>query len=330
MGRTLHFTISKDKGKFTTKEKQSILDIANKYNSGPFEKIWTCENYYLTAHSGYYPNWKKLKSKGVTEAWNTINKRQEELLAEGKTEIETYKILYNEGMILFSSDPNGNKFHSFCKTQGNELNSMLVYLALIELSVAIPKALITLSDEGRFLYCDVRIKNGKVQPVLSALEESIRHFCQRIVMHNSQPFLKQFNPLNLPEGLIKDIGLDGSPYDVESSIKYINEKIFDMNEVYKRIKDKITAKYHCIHNIEPQWFSPELLCRTVKPEDFAGFEGGAKQLMGGFYGEYFKLSSKDAESESYRSIGLIQKILDPALQISGSTMEILPKIGNIK
>lgn len=298
-----------------------MLEISEKFNSGKFKDVWTCENFYLDPYN-FYPNWPFLKGQGCTDGWNTVNARYAEIQKEGKDHIETIKQLHKEKLIEFHENPNSNKIHGFTKVQGNEFNSAIIMTALIELSKRIKTATITLSDEGRFLYCDVRIKNGLVQPILSEARETIDYHCRRIVMANKS-IVNQFEKGELAEGLLKDLGFEAG-YDKASSIQYINDTLRDLNELYARIKGHITANYHCIHNIEQEWFPAHLLCRPVKAEDFAEFEGGPAQLMGGFYGEYWKLTGKDAEAESYRSIGMIQKMLGEDL---AKHMEVLPKLG---
>lgn len=47
MGRTIHFTLKSTKP-FTKKEIQTLIQISEKYNSGDYENVWTCENFYIS------------------------------------------------------------------------------------------------------------------------------------------------------------------------------------------------------------------------------------------------------------------------------------------
>lgn len=47
MGRTLSFSITKKFDDFSAAELKSINLVNKKYNSGQFEKSWSCENFWL-------------------------------------------------------------------------------------------------------------------------------------------------------------------------------------------------------------------------------------------------------------------------------------------
>jgi len=308
MGRTLHYSITKEHGVFKRAEKKAMIDIADKCNSGKLKDIWSCENYYFTPFH-HYPNWNgKFKTVNPDEAWKQISKRWDELARTGKEDIDIYLELHSSGYIIFFHNPDGYTYKGFTKVQGNELNALLVYVALIELSSVIPDAVIELSDEGRFLYCDVKISRGLSKPILSSIHDSLRYYYELLATADKK-ITSKIDSRNLPEGILKDLNLAGISYDNKDVIKWINDKIRDMDEVYKRIKHLIEANYHCIHNIENQWFEPMLLCRPVNPEDFKDVNCDASTLMGGYYGDHWKLTDKDAEMESYKSIAKMQKIL---------------------
>ena len=163
MGRTLHFEVLNSKG-ITDEEKGIMLGISNKYNEGQFEGVWTCESFYLNPWD-YYPNWKTfevIKTVMDVEPWEMIDQTYHKYRESGMTIRESYERLEKKDkLILFHSAPDDN-ICGFCKTGSNEYNSLLVYLALLEISVE-TSAEISLSDEGEFLLGDVIIKNGKVK-----------------------------------------------------------------------------------------------------------------------------------------------------------------------
>ena len=153
MGRTLHYSIEKPNGKkFTDKEALDMLEISKKYDRLP---VWSCEHFFLDVYS-YYPYWKSkdwnAKGEGKAESWKQINGRYDELEKQGYNHIAIVKQLIAEKLIALSSN-DLSKTRGFTKTQGNEFNSLLVYIALIEISKAIPKAKLHLYDEGEFLFC---------------------------------------------------------------------------------------------------------------------------------------------------------------------------------
>ena len=312
MGRVLSYSIKKESGNFTQKEHQILLDVSNKFNSVKFAEVWTCESFYLSAFD-YYLNWEKFKN-AKTGAWKEINKREKELT--GLNQISVSKQLHKEGLILFHSNPNTNKINGFTKTQGNEFNSLLIYLALIEISTKLPKYTINLSDEGEFLYCDVKIKNGKASPQVNEIKKNVQHWLVKLVDYNELDLV--FN--NLPEQLINDLQLSKSPYNKENAISYIQRELNNLSELYKAIKPHFKHAPF-IYNIAQEYFDPLILCRPVKIKDFINYEGGASKLMDGFNGEYFGLSQGDSEKDSYNMIAMIQSAFGDK-----GKLEILPKI----
>src|SRR4030067_1951908 len=271
MGRTLNYNIKKISGRFSRKDHETMLSVSNFFNSGKFENIWTCENFYVNPYD-YYPNWNKFKDNNVKDGWEVVNKRYDELEQVHTPQIDLFKQLHKEKLILWMSDPNSNEIHRFTKTQGNELNSLLVYTALIEISKRVKDCEIKLGDEGRFLYCDVIIKDGKAKVNLSELKDDI----QRWLADLAEPEKLSLVFYDLPEILIKDLNLRESLYK-DSAIGYIQNLIDDLNELYKAIKPYIkSGTAHYLYNLQNQWFDPYLLCRPVKIEDFEdSYEGGA-------------------------------------------------------
>lgn len=67
------------------------------------------------------------------------------------------------------------EIRGFTKVGGNEWNALLVYAALLEISIKTP-AMIKLSDEGEFLLSDVLIKNGKVRPDRGSIEAQLAYW----------------------------------------------------------------------------------------------------------------------------------------------------------
>lgn len=84
----------------------------------------------------------------------------------------------------------------------------------------------------------------------------------------------------------------------------------------RQFQESLMEKY-------PEWTEPEHLCRTVKAEDFVKHpEYGAGQVMAGFHGEYYGLTDKDAEKESYEMCSLVKGMADNA----GMTIDVAPKL----
>lgn len=323
MGRVLSYSITKTMGGFTQEEKQTMIDVSDKFNSGKYENVWSCENFYLNPYD-YYPNWDKFN--GCTDGWDAVNKRYEELSKSGLTQIQVCEKLNKEGYILFHHHPNSNKIQGFTKVQGNEFNALLIYLALIELSTLIKDSEIRLKDEGKFLYCPVLIKDGRVKPLLDELIEHINYLSSRII-GNSQ-YADKIETYGLPEDMINGVDVKRNPYPLENDIGYINESIKDLSELYNELRPYVEAKLHCTYNIQNQYFEPRLLCRKVNVKDFEDTTCNATTLMAGFYGEYWDITDKDAESENYKAIASVQKMLgvENGESKNGLQLEILPKL----
>ncbi|MCX7001860.1 MAG: hypothetical protein NTV22_01140, partial [bacterium] len=136
MGRTLHFKIVKDNRKpYNEKEFNGIVAVTNKYNTGQFEGVWTCENFHANPLD-YYPNW------NAGSNWDKILVRQDQLVAEGVSLFNVIKAMHKEKLICFHDEEHIETGIAcgFVKVQGNEFNSLLVLTALVEISVLMPHA----------------------------------------------------------------------------------------------------------------------------------------------------------------------------------------------
>jgi len=99
---------------------------------------------------------------------------------------------------------------------------------------------------------------------------------------------------------------------------------------YQQYKDEFARKAQLLwqysRSDDGQQKDIAFFCRPVKSADFAEHpEYGVAQIMAGFDGEYYSLSDKDAEAESYRMIAQLQKILPKDCEIV-----IAPKINSTK
>ena len=90
---------------------------------------------------------------------------------------------------------------------------------------------------------------------------------------------------------------------------------YDWKKMSKELYD-IAKKY------ERGWFEVQTFCRYVCKKDFEKYpEYNAGQIMAGFEGEYYGLTDKDPEIESYKMSAMVKKMLPPGLK-----MEVAPKI----
>jgi len=315
MGRTLHFTVTPDKP-FTDSQINKMYEITLHYNSGKFKDVWSCENFWLDPYS-YYPKWDNpLINKYRDKAWEIVGKRYSEIFAKNRDHAKTCRELKKAGYISFRNDNPKKQARAFCKVQGNEYNSLLVILALIDISKAIPKADITVSDEGRFLLCNLIIRNGKALPDLHDIKEDIFRYAGMTLL--SKPhFLRKLKEL---KGLDKDIAQDlkfGNNYG-ESMLKYLDEKLHDLKIVLERIrpifmKNNKRNPYFCIHNImNPPGYDPLLLTRTdqLNITRFAKYEMTPDTMMDGFNGEGFGLANpEDAIRIGQNMTALVKSII---------------------
>jgi hypothetical protein len=331
MGRTLHFDIQHDDGsKITEKEKQAMLDISLKYNNGRYKEAWTCENFFVDAYD-YYPNWHHFEydaysnrstDRSTEEIWDIVRKTEKKLTFEFGSRTKAIRKMAKDKIIAFHNEKGNQQVHGFCKVQGNEFNALLVYMALLDISKECKKLTISLSDEGRFLLCPIKIKNGKAQPILSEIKEDIqRHSARALLASKNNSKYSALDEIVIPEGmspdLLHDMGIDNN-YGEDYSIQYINEALVDLKEIQNAIR-KHCDFFFVVYNIENHWFAPELFARKLNIEDFKDYKASPATLMGGFYGEYWNLTDKDAELESYKITGTVQKMLGD----SGLKLEVL-------
>ena len=349
MGRTISFNFQKENNKkFTDEEIEQFFVVREKFTSGKLEKVWSCECFYPNPID-FYANWEGKKQFDIKNILryelnngdgydfiNYIDKKVEELM-QGKTikigrlpeyspkkklsRLEAYKFFEKEEWITISSkDTLQKEVGGFVKVQGNEFNATLVYLALKELTMRIPSAVVTIKDEGEFLLCPIKMKQGKALPLLSQMVEDIQRYCFQMVL---SPNFKGnvLNKLDLKEKdfcheFKMDLGLGNSYGDMT---RYINEKLRNIKEVEKRIIDLVPVdKYNgrsdlYFSNLESldfkKWFDADLFTRIkeVNPKDFLTYKMTPATLLDS--GEaYYGLSSEDAELESYKRIAQMQKL----------------------
>ena len=334
MGRTLHFSITKDKGTFTKKDLEIIENISEFYNSDELlndinkayktslKNIWSCENFSLGLSGNYYPNWDKPRN-----SWDIANAHIEKL---GKTMSFIDAILQAEkdGVIKFHHEDYKTNFHGFTKVQGNEFNSLLVFKALVELSKKIPTATIYLSDEGEFLLCPLKIKAGKALPDIEDLLNDMRHYALKMLFSKgfAGNILDKITPTNFDNCFKGDIGIENTYGDMTN---FINEKLRNLKEIENAIKgtlkgynDNALYFYNIEHRQLKNWFDPEIFTRPVNVEKFLNYQMSEKSLMDGFSGQGFGLTDKDGEAESYKMMANLFSMLAKS-QIDTEKLKIL-------
>ena len=87
----------------------------------------------------------------------------------------------------------------YIKTLGNEFNTALVYLALIELSEQIEDIEINVEDEGEFLICPVLLKNGKASPYTEPVIKNINLNAMRTLFYDDKYKEQCICPENMSE-----------------------------------------------------------------------------------------------------------------------------------
>ena len=240
---------------------------------------------------------------------------------------ENFYVSFMEGL-------NENSFESFVKVQGNELNSLLIFEACLEISNLIKDCTLKLYDEGEFLLCPLKMKQGKVLPVLSDVMDDIMRFSWRML--SSQKYRKNIlDKLDLgvddfSHEFQMDIGLDNNYGD---QAPYIDDKLRNLKLIETALlKEWKVRETHYFSNIASLdyrlWFSPYSFARQVDVEKFRSYEGGVKNLMDGFDGEGFGLTDVDAEQKSYEAIAALQSILNKLgfTKENGFTLEVLRRV----
>jgi len=209
-----------------------------------------------------------------------------------------------------------NQVRGFVKVQGNEWNSMLVYIALIHISIEVPKATVHLADEGEFLLCELFIKQGKVLPDLDALKDQMAYWALMLVFDKKR--VHRYVAASRFKRIIDKVSRDEISFNTEWGNlprKILNQTLDRYAEVTIRLKslgltDQEMFHFNIKHRRPENWFDPQEFCRKVNPEDFVGYEGGVSCLMDGFHGEAFGMATEDAEKKSYEVADFFKKIAD--------------------
>lgn len=313
MGRTLHYKITKLDGKpFTMDEHRTLYDLSKRYNSGHFEHIWSCENFFPSPFGSYCPNWQHpdLKYISPEAAYKVLEIEMER--AKGRDKIEKVLTLAKKKMIQLFYEMDSDTIGGFTKTQGNELNSLLVLMGLVEVSELLPVR-ITLSDEGRLLYCPLMIQKGRAIPMIDKLIEHFEWLAARhalSVMHR-RGLSKKLKFDGMDSVLKNALKLD-NPYNPKRDAEYMQNDLDDLAHLQKVLASKGIKGYD-IKRLEERpvhkWLPVNLLHRNVNAADYVDYQMSAATIMDGFHGEGFGLTKDTAEATSYRSIGMIQKLL---------------------
>ena len=210
-----------------------------------------------------YPNWGnptiKALGNGSEGGWKFVNDRYDELAKTEPSHSNVVKQMKKEGLINYFnyklSDCQG-----FVKVQGNELNALLVLLALNDISKLLKNVVITLSDEGEFLLCPIKIKSGKCLPVIGDLKESIEYYCGKMLF--SKGFegnilgKLDYKKEDFTECFGADIGFENNYGDMTN---YINKKLRNLKEIEtKLVKLGVTDNMLYFYNINNrdyrEWF----------------------------------------------------------------------------
>ena len=325
MGRTLHFQISKTNGKpLSAYEHRILYDLSLRYNSGPMEKVWTCENFFPSPYGTYYPNWKHPKLVGKSDdAYAIIDK---ELAANFGDELDQIRSLVKQKLIRLTSDISGDTIRGFVKTQGNELNSLLTVMGLVEVTEKLPVR-VHLEDEGRLLYCPIIIQGGRAIPDLEKAKKDFQRLAARLVLASGYEgnVLGKLKYDHISDHMGSNILNLGNPYG-DCTIEYLQEIIDDMANVETVLASQGITGYE-MNNLEDRpvskWLSVKLFHRPVNAKNYLDYKMSPATLMDGFRGEGFGLTSDTAEAGSYRAIAMIQELFgtsdnkDLKLQVLG-------------
>lgn len=335
MGRVINYSIKKDKGTFSKKDFEVMQQVSEFYNSATLlndinkayntelKEIWTCESFYIGIGANYYPNWSK-----PLNSWNNVNARIEQL-EKSISKIDAIFQAKKEGIISYHDESFKTEMNGFTKVQGNEFNSLLVLKAIIEISKKIPTATVSISDEGEFLLCPLKIKNGKALPDIDDLLDSMQHYALKMLFSKEYKnnILNELATKDFDECFKSDLHIENTYGDMTN---YINEKLRNLKEIETAIKRTLKHEagnelyfYNIASRNSKDWFNPEIFTRTVNVEKFINYKLSAATMMDGFHGEGFSLTDKDSETESYK---MISHILS-ALSNSGVNKENIKILG---
>ena len=358
MGRTINYTFKKEGGKtFTDQELESFIQVRKKYNTGNLANVWSCESFYPEPIN-FDPNWegkrkyeinlilKQELNNGNGYDYNFYIEKKVEDLMQGKaikigyeheysfdkklSREEAFKLLAKEEWIYITNE-DLKEIHGFVKVQGNEFNAALVYLAVKELTVLIPTTEVIISDEGEFLLCPIKMKQGKAIPLLNEMLEHMQKYAYKMLLSSKYEgnILNKLEHKDFCHEFKMELQVENTYGDMT---QYVNEKLRNIKEVEKRIykltpKDNYGGKNSLYFdtlaklNIK-NWYDADLFTRLtqIDPKDFLTYKMKPATIMD--YGEqYYGLSEVDAESESYKHIAQMQKVLKK-LGIDGK-MEVL-------
>jgi hypothetical protein len=346
MGRTINYKFTREGNtKFTDQEIETFIQVRTKYTTGKFAEVWTCDAFYPEPIN-FFPHWdgtKKIEIKIILREelnngdgydYCSYIENKVEGLMQGKpiklgytheysfdkklSRFEAYKILAKEEWVIINNT-DLKTIHGSVKVQGNELNAALTYFALKELTMLIPKAEVKITDGGEFLLCPVRMKQGKAIPVLEDMLEQMQHLAFKMLMSPGFEgnILNKLEHKDFCHEFKMELQIDNGYGDMS---QYINEALRNIKEIEKRIYDitpkdnykgKNTLYFSNMRRFKiKDWYEADLFTRInqVNPADFLTYKMKPATVLD--YGEqYYGLSDKDPEAESYKRIAQLQKVL---------------------
>ena len=99
MGRTLHYTVTTEKSKFTNRESEAMLKVSRAMNINP--EVWTCESFWIDPFA-YYPFW--VNNGGNCKDQKQIDKRYDELSKTRLKHADIIKQLIKEKLVISQSE----------------------------------------------------------------------------------------------------------------------------------------------------------------------------------------------------------------------------------
>jgi hypothetical protein len=322
MGRTIHYSFDL-KTPLSVADQKKILDITAEYNT---KYTWTCENVGFSNLS-YYPNWeyfRKLLGQDVPakDIWALLDKEYKALEKKKVHELDIMANLYQKGFIRYhygaddKGYPNAQKFHGFTKTAGNEWNSLLVISYIVAISKVVPKAQITVHDEGEFLLMPIRVRNGKAKVDQKDLLSSICYWTQRL-NEGKQSYFRELieTAIEKMRAFNLEVHYDLEPYAYKNCIsnwngvkKYRMETKFRMRNVmfrgnkFRPVGDFTRKVNKADFDNHPEFRTMVIEIGKPMPE--------FNNVMSGFYGEYWNKNHERVELESQQRNKFIVNLLN--------------------
>ena len=289
MSRTIKFRIDNDK-EFSVLQLRRLYNISNFYSHNI---KWSLDSFSIGPGKIEPVLYDHLTDE---TCWVILDKSIQNYVTLGDHYIDAIIKAVEKGQAKSRESLNTDTYSGEVRVLGNESNARDVIKALSEISLVFPNSTIYVADEGHYLYTDLIIQRGTAMPDIRWLNN----------------FMKDF--INFTTAFKGDVQIKAS--DKSMLRFYVSDcqvRMKSLNTILNGLRKNLNLEKIMPEDLKniPQknWPEIDFYTRNIDLDDFLDYKKHPSNVMGGYFGEYWKLVNIDVEEESYRILSSIQLAL---------------------